>query len=84
MINIVRKEDCCGCGACFDICSKNAIIWETDREGFSYPKVDTIKCIDCGICNKVCPIENSDSINAINAGNPTCSRAKPNVGSKAL
>lgn len=68
MINIVRKEDCCGCGACFDICSKNAIIWETDCEGFSYPKVDTTKCIDCGLCNKTCPIENSDTINAINAG----------------
>lgn len=68
MINITRKEDCCGCGACFDACSKQAIVWEADCEGFSYPRVDTSKCVDCGLCNKVCPIENSESINQHNDG----------------
>lgn len=68
MINIQRKEDCCGCGACFDACAKGAIVWETDEEGFSYPRVDTSKCIDCGLCNRVCPIENSGSINQYNEG----------------
>lgn len=66
MINIQRKEDCCGCGACYDACAKSAIIWETDDEGFSYPHVDTTKCVDCGLCNKVCPIENSETINHYN------------------
>ena len=33
MINIQRKEDCCGCGACYDACTQSAIIWETDDEG---------------------------------------------------
>lgn len=69
MINITRKEDCCGCGACFDACSKNAIVWEPDHEGFSYPRVDTSKCVKCGLCNKVCPIENSDTINNRNKVN---------------
>lgn len=68
MINISRKEDCCGCGACYDACSRQAILWETDCEGFSYPRVDTSKCIDCGLCNKVCPIENSETINHHNDG----------------
>ena len=68
MINITRKEDCCGCGACYDACSKNAIDWEKDLEGFSYPKVDESKCVDCGLCNKVCPIENSESVNHHNDG----------------
>jgi coenzyme F420-reducing hydrogenase beta subunit len=62
MINITRKEDCCGCGACYDACSKKAILWEADDEGFSYPRVDTSLCINCGLCNKVCPIENSEQI----------------------
>ena len=31
---------------------------ESDAEGFCYPKVDTVKCIDCGLCEKVCPILN--------------------------
>ena len=66
MIIINRKEDCCGCGACFDACSKHAILWERDKEGFSYPRVDISKCVDCGLCNKVCPIENSNHINHYN------------------
>lgn len=66
MINIQRKEDCCGCGACYDACAKNAIVWEPDYEGFSYPRVDTSRCVDCGLCNKVCPIENSETISKRN------------------
>lgn len=27
-----------------------------DREGFLYPVVDSVKCIDCGLCEKVCPV----------------------------
>lgn len=70
MIDIKRKEDCCGCGACFDVCAKKAILWERDREGFSYPHVDANKCVNCGLCNKVCPIENSETINQTNTSVP--------------
>lgn len=66
MIIITRKEDCCGCGACYDACAKQAIVWETDEEGFSYPRVDLDKCVNCGLCNKVCPIENSEALNSRN------------------
>ena len=31
-----------------------------DEEGFRYPVVDTEKCIDCHLCEKVCPIINVD------------------------
>lgn len=58
MIKIVRKEDCCGCNACGDACPKQAITFKTDNEGFWYPEVDMEKCIDCGLCEKVCPIIN--------------------------
>ena len=27
-----------------------------DDEGFLYPKVDESVCIDCGLCEKVCPV----------------------------
>lgn len=27
-----------------------------DEEGFWYPEVDKDKCIDCGLCEKICPI----------------------------
>lgn len=63
MIEIKDKKKCCGCGACFNICPKNAIKMISDKEGFLYPKVDTEKCIKCGLCKKVCPILNDNRNN---------------------
>ena len=54
MINIKDKKDCCGCTACASICAHDAIMMEPDALGFLYPKVDGFKCVDCGICEKVC------------------------------
>lgn len=58
MINITNKFDCCGCNACGDICGKHAISFVTDNEGFWYPEVNKELCVDCGLCDKVCPIQN--------------------------
>lgn len=58
MIKIDNKIDCCGCNACADVCGKHAISFVTDDEGFWYPQVDRDRCVDCGLCNKVCPIQN--------------------------
>lgn len=57
MIKIANNADCCGCNACGDICGKHAISFVTDDEGFWYPKVDKELCVDCGLCDKVCPIQ---------------------------
>lgn len=54
MINIIDKDQCCGCTACSSICGHNAIDMEPDPLGFLYPKVDESKCVDCGLCNYVC------------------------------
>ena len=54
MIQIKDRADCCGCTACASICPKDAITMEPDTLGFKYPKVDLGKCIDCGLCEKVC------------------------------
>ena len=58
MINITNKVDCCGCNVCGDICGKHAISFVTDKEGFWYPQVNKELCVDCGLCDKVCPIQN--------------------------
>ena len=31
-----------------------------DGEGFLYPAVDAAKCVDCGLCEKVCPIKEGE------------------------
>lgn len=58
MIKIKAKENCCGCYACYNICPKECITMESDNEGFWYPKIDKDKCINCNLCEKVCPIIN--------------------------
>ena len=59
MIKITDKTKCCGCGACAQICPRNAIAMQADNEGFLYPTVDESKCIKCGLCLKSCPILNN-------------------------
>ncbi|MBM6673382.1 Coenzyme F420 hydrogenase/dehydrogenase, beta subunit C-terminal domain [Marseilla massiliensis] len=58
MIKIQNKQDCCGCSACVQRCPKHCISMKEDEEGFLYPVVDETLCIDCGLCEKVCPIIN--------------------------
>ena len=58
MIQVIEKAKCCGCNACGDACSKQAISFKIDIEGFWYPEVDKDKCINCGMCEKVCSIIN--------------------------
>lgn len=57
MINITNKQNCCGCAACLQKCPKQCIQLMEDNEGFLYPKVDTAICVNCGLCEKVCPVK---------------------------
>lgn len=57
MIEINKKQDCCGCTACEAICPKDAIVMKEDNEGFLYPTVDKSRCVECNACNMVCPIQ---------------------------
>lgn len=50
-----RKEECCGCTACYAICHQNAISMVEDEEGFEYPEINSSRCIHCYMCVKVCP-----------------------------
>ncbi len=56
MIRIDRPTDCCGCEACAQRCPKQCIAMCADAEGFLYPRIDTAACIDCGLCEQVCPV----------------------------
>ena len=65
MISISNKQDCSGCAACKSACAHGCIKMEADREGFSYPKVNSSKCVNCGLCDKACPILNIPTQNSI-------------------
>lgn len=52
------KAECFGCEGCIQICPRNAINLFEDNEGFRYPRIDADKCINCGLCRKVCPYSN--------------------------
>ena len=56
MINISNKGKCCGCHGCASACLVGCISMEPDQEGFMYPHIDKSQCIDCGICEKICPM----------------------------
>ena len=62
MIKISKKENCCGCGACLNICGNSSISMQFDEEGFAYPLVNDETCIDCNKCNLVCPLKQTKQI----------------------
>lgn len=61
MINITDTHNCCGCGACTNICPRQCIVLKKDdTEGFLYPEVDASVCCHCDACERVCPMLNNN------------------------
>ena len=55
--------ECYGCGVCKLACQKDAIGLTYNQEGFLYPDVDGNRCIECGLCVKVCAFEDANVVN---------------------
>lgn len=62
MIEIKDKSQCTGCTACANVCTHRFITMCFDDEGHSYPLVDTANCVNCGLCEKVCPMLHQDEL----------------------
>lgn len=55
-MQIYKKRDLCsGCSNCANKCPKECIKMIPDEKGFLYPVVDDSKCVNCLMCQKVCP-----------------------------
>jgi len=46
------------------VCPQKCIEMLEDKEGFLYPKVKKNNCINCGLCEKICPILHKKEENA--------------------
>lgn len=67
MIDKLEKK-CMGCGACKNICPKDAIRLTYEKSLFYEPSVDYDLCIKCGKCTSICP---AVSFLSKNNNNPT-------------
>lgn len=65
MIKIDNIKECSGCYACYSACPKGCISMEENDEGYLYPNINKNKCINCGICEKKCPIVNNNKNNEL-------------------
>ena len=60
MEKVCDLEICTGCGVCVDVCHQQAITLDYGDGFFLHPIINQSKCIDCGLCQKKCPILNYD------------------------
>lgn len=72
----VKENQCCGCGACYQICPKHSIRMEENERGFLVPIIDETTCISCGACVKVCPENENPSTNQVQEAYVAISKEK--------
>lgn len=60
VIDSVERKDCCGCSACVQICPEGCLAMKADRHGFCFPELTDRSCLDCGLCQRVCPVLEKD------------------------
>lgn len=53
MKTVCSLDMCCGCMACIEICTKNAIRIESNFDVYN-AVIDNKKCVECGACENVC------------------------------
>lgn len=84
------KKDCCGCGACMNVCPKNAIRMAEDEVGFVYPEIDQNLCVGCGACKKACGyqaqplMQKSEAVYAAASNNDNLLRKSASGGAFAV
>jgi coenzyme F420-reducing hydrogenase beta subunit len=58
-------KSCCGCFACFNACPSDAVKMVVGKDGLCKSQVDSLACIDCGLCIKKCPQLNTEHANEV-------------------
>ena len=52
---VCKENMCAGCTACLSVCKRDAISIVDSLSHYN-AVIDTAKCIDCGACYRVCPV----------------------------
>lgn len=65
-----KRELCCGCRSCEQVCLKKCISMKVDLEGFLYPYIDRNNCNYCGQCQLACPIQDGAYSNSMALEHP--------------
>ena len=55
---MLNYDLCTGCMACLNVCPKNAISCVENDLGFIIPSIDNSICVNCGLCEKTCILNN--------------------------
>jgi NAD-dependent dihydropyrimidine dehydrogenase PreA subunit len=58
----IARDVCEGIGDCLAVCPTECIDWATgatNAKGTNHTLIDPARCIDCGACLSVCPIEDA-------------------------
>ncbi len=60
MISEFNQQHCLGCGACCSICPKECLEIKKNKKGFFSAYIHSEKCIECHLCENVCPINKDE------------------------
>lgn len=63
-----KRQNCCGCSACYAICPVGAIKMKQNQAGFLYPVINKQKCIRCYQCLSVCAFKADQAKKGVSGG----------------
>ena len=65
MDKICEPGHCPGCGACRNVCGRQAICLQPNDLGAEIAVIDAARCVSCGLCRTVCPQNQTTELHPI-------------------